>query len=79
MDVVTIACPPGFTDENVAETAPIWIDANGVEYRVASGLLDGYEPAEPSPATPDRVNIVTGLDGLAALAMMGLTLVDAGS
>lgn len=79
MDVVTIACPPGFTDENVAETAPIWTDANGVEFRVASGLLEGYEPTEPGPATPDRVNIVTGLDGLAALAMMGLTPVGGGS
>lgn len=74
MEIVTIACPPGFTDPNVDDTAPILVDANGVEYRVASGLLEGYEPAPPSAAMPDRVNIATGMDGLSALAAMGLTV-----
>jgi hypothetical protein len=86
MDIVTIACPPGFTDPNVdPETAPIWIDANGIEYRVASGLLDGYalekdaeaitdETIKPAMAQPDRVNVVVGMDGLDALAAMGLTI-----
>jgi hypothetical protein len=76
MDIVTIACPPGFTDPNVADNAPIWIDANGVEYMVASGLLEGYEPAEAVLAAPDRVNVVVGMDGLDALAAMGLTVKD---
>lgn len=85
MDIVTIACPSGFTDPNVAENAPIWLDANGVEYAVASGPLEGYtleEDAEiipyvtsdPIEAQPDRVNVVVGMDGLAALAIMGLTV-----
>lgn len=74
MDIVTIACPPGFTDENVAENAPIWIDANGVEYMVASGQLEGYETSEPVAARADRVNVVVGIDGLDALAAMGLTV-----
>ncbi len=85
MDIVTIACPSGFTDPNVAENAPIWLDANGVEYAVASGPLDGYtleeggeiipyETSDPVEAQVDRVNVVVGMDGLAALAIMGLTV-----
>jgi hypothetical protein len=74
MDIVTIACPPDYTDPNVAENAPIWLDANGVEYQVASGLLEGYTTTEPIQATQDRVNVVVGMDGLDALAAMGLTV-----
>jgi hypothetical protein len=74
MNIVTIACPPGFTDSNVAENAPIWLDANGVEYMVASGLLEGYEPTESGLAAPDRISVVVGMDGLDALAAMGLTV-----
>lgn len=75
MDIVTIACPPGFTDPNVdPATAPIWLDANGIEYQVASGLLEGYTTTEPIQAQPDRVNVVVGMDGLDALAAMGLTV-----
>jgi hypothetical protein len=85
MDIVTIACPPTFTDSNVVENAPIWLDANGVEYAVASGLLDGYTleedgeiipyvTSDPIEAQPDRVNVIVGMNGLAALAAMGLTV-----
>jgi hypothetical protein len=92
METTTIACPSGFTDPNVAENAPIWLDANGVEYAVASGPLEGYtleedgdtlkEGAEiipyitsdPVEAQVDRVNVVVGMDGLTALATMGLTV-----
>jgi hypothetical protein len=85
MDIVTIACPSGFTDPNVAENAPIWLDANGVEYAVASGPLEGYTleedgevipyvTSDPIEAQVDRVNVVVGMDGLAALAAMGLTV-----
>jgi hypothetical protein len=74
MDIVTIACPPNYTDPNVADNAPIWLDANGVEYQVASGLLEGYTTTEPIQATQDRVNVVVGMDGLDALAAMGLTV-----
>jgi hypothetical protein len=74
MDIVTIACPVGFTDENVAENAPIWVDSNGVEYQVASGLLEGYTTSDPVEATSDRVTVVVGMNGLEALAAMGLTV-----
>lgn len=74
MEITTIACPPGYTDSNVADNAPIWRDANGVEYMVASGLLEGYESTEPVLAAPDRINVVVGMDGLDALAAMGLTV-----
>ena len=76
MEVTTIACPPGFTDPNVAENAPIWLDANGIEYQVASGPLEGYTTTEPIPAQPDRVNVVVGMNGLDALAAMGLVVKD---
>lgn len=74
METTTIACPPNFTDPNVAENAPIWVDANGVEYKVASGPLEGYTTTEPVQAQVDRVNVIVGMDGLAALAAMGLTV-----
>lgn len=74
MDIVTIARPVGFTDENIVENAPIWLDANGIEYKVASGLLEGYTTSEPIEATSDRINVVVGMNGLDALAAMGLTV-----
>jgi hypothetical protein len=73
MEIVTIACPPGFTDENIVETAPIWTDGT-TDYQVASGPLEGYITSDPIEARPDRVNVLAGMDGLAALAAMGLTL-----
>ena len=75
MDIVTIACPPNYTDPNVVENAPIWTDGT-IDYRVASGLLDGYTTTEPIQAQPDRVNVVVGMDGLDALAAMGLMVKD---
>ena len=74
MEITTIACPPGFTDKNVLDGAPIWLDAGGIQYQVASGPLAGYETSEPIKATPDRVNVVVGMNGLDALAEMGLTV-----
>jgi hypothetical protein len=74
MDIVTIACPPGFTDPNVdPATAPIWTDGT-TDYQVASGLLEGYTTTEPIQARADRVNVIVGMAGLAALAAMGLVL-----
>ena len=74
MDIVTIACPPGFADPNVDPiTAPIWTDGT-TDYQVASGLLEGYTTTEPLQAQTDRVNVVVGMNGLDALAAMGLTL-----
>lgn len=77
MEVTTIACPPGFTDPNVdPATAPIWTDGT-TDYQVASGPLDGYTTSDPIQAQPDRVNVVVGMDGLDALAAMGLTVKEA--
>jgi hypothetical protein len=74
METTTIACPPGFTDPNVDDaTAPIWTDGT-TDYCVASGPLEGYVTSDPILAQTDRVNVVVGMDGLAALAAMGLTV-----
>jgi hypothetical protein len=74
METTTIACPPGFTDPNVdPATAPIWTDGT-TDYQVASGLLEGYTTTEPIQAQADRVNVVVGMDGLDALAAMGLVV-----
>lgn len=73
MQIVTIACPPGFTDPNVADNAPIWTDGT-TDYQVASGPLEGYEATDPILAQPDRVNVVVGMDGLDAIAAMGLVV-----
>ena len=77
MEDTTIACPNGFSDFNVdSATAPIWLDSSGTEYQVTSGLLDGYITSDPIQAQPDRVNVIVGMDGLTALAAMGLTVKD---
>lgn len=75
-DIVTIACPKGFTDPFVdLATAPIWVDTIGTEYLVATGVPGSgtYVPTDPIVAQPDRVNIVIGVEGLSALAAMGLS------
>jgi hypothetical protein len=57
--------------------APIWTDGQN-DYLVASGISeDTLEASDPITAQPDRVNIVVGMEGLAALAAMGLTVKDA--
>ena len=75
MEITTLACPPDMTDPNIdPATAPIWVDADGSEYMVASGYLDGdYVTSDPILAEPDRINAVVGMNGLDALAAMGLT------
>lgn len=72
MEVTTIACPSGFTDPNIAGNAPIWVDTKGTEYKVASGILEGYETSDPIVVNPKRINIVVGMSGLDALEAMGL-------
>lgn len=79
----TIACPPGFTDPSIDPArAPIWTDGT-TDYLVASGPMEGYileaggelipyETSDPVQATPDRVTVIVGMDGLDALALMGL-------
>ena len=70
--IVTIACPPGFKHDLIVDPCPIWLDARGIEYRIASGAAVGLA-ATDGPATPDRVSIIVGLNGLTALRLMGLT------
>ena len=71
--ITTIACPLDLTHPAVdPDTAPIWTDGT-TDYRVASGILPDLLPTYWSEATPNRVTIICGMVGLAALAMMGLT------
>lgn len=84
MDIVTIACPLGYTDPNVdPETAPAWTDGTN-DYWVASGLIEGYTledggelipyiTSDPLLVQPHRVNVIVGMSGIDALAEMGLT------
>lgn len=54
--------------------APIWTDGT-TDYLVSSGMSDEpYETSDPITAQPDRVNIVVYMEGLPALAAMGLEL-----
>lgn len=75
MQTITIACPAGFTHPNVdTATAPSWLDALGNVYRVTSGVLYGeYVSSDPVPARPNRINVIVGMNGMSALAAMGLT------
>lgn len=75
--IVTIACPMGLEHPEVAADSPVWVDATGNEYRVASGVVEGIDPTEWTEAAPDRVTIIVGMEGLAALAAMGLSKAEA--
>jgi hypothetical protein len=64
----TIACPLDLTHPEVnPDTAPVWVSADGTEYLVASGNIEAGEDLDP------RILVREGMDGLAALAEMGLT------
>jgi len=78
MQIVTIAVVASLNEREdgtfwVDPTyAPIWTDGT-TDYLVSSGLSDDtLETSDPIAAQPDRVNIVVGMDGLTALAEMGL-------
>jgi hypothetical protein len=60
--------------ETTVGREPIWLDANGIEYQVVSGLLEGYTASDSLQARADRVNVVVGINGLDALAAMGLVV-----
>lgn len=76
MDIVTIACPPNFNDPNIANNAATWYDVNGTEYKVTSGLVEGYVTSDPIGVRTNRVNVIVGMNGLEALGTMGLTLLN---
>ena len=72
--IVTIACPISMTHDGInPDSAPIWVDAAGNQYRVASGIIDGCEATEHQTATPDAVTILIGLPGVEALHSIGLS------
>jgi len=83
---VTIAEPALQAPNLTTPTAPIWHDADGMGYRVASGFREHapegawefniYDPSEPPQATPDIVSVITGMDGRAALHAIGLRQPD---
>lgn len=56
--------------------APIWQDADGVQYRIASGHMDeapaGVWTPDSEASAPSAPAVIAGMDGLAALAAMGL-------
>ena len=79
MNILTVAVVPNLNEREDGnfwcdpQYAPIWTDGT-TDYLVASGLSDEpLETSDPITAQPDRVNIVMGMDGLDALAAMGLT------
>ncbi|MGP9788961.1 hypothetical protein [Roseinatronobacter sp. NSM] len=79
---VTIAEPVALPVVLTPENAPLWQDGQGNLYRVASGMyedcpLDAWVPdpdglAAPPQASPDATVQIAAMDGLAALAAMGL-------
>jgi hypothetical protein len=77
--IVTIACPTNMTHPEVnPETAPIWEDIHRMEYHVVSGILPEYEATEWTEADPAKITIIVGMEGLQALAEMGLTVQESG-
>lgn len=52
---------------------PEVIDGGDVLDGAPTTELAQYESSDPIEAQPDRINVVVGMDGLSALAAMGLT------
>lgn len=87
MNILTIAVVPSLNQRGTDDQenpiywcdpqyAPIWTDGT-TDYLVASGLSEeDVTTSSPITAQPDRVNLVVGMDGLAALAAMGLVVKD---
>jgi len=75
MDIIVIACPIALPCELLSDTAPIWVDKEGNQYRVASGLLDTVPENVVSEIKPvdGTLQIVYSYSGLETLAQMGLT------
>ena len=74
MNRITIACPIALTCEYITDTAPIWVDASGNEYRVASGIFENPPEAvaEQARLADNTIQMVYGESGLEVLAQMGL-------
>lgn len=78
--MITVTVATRATPQDIESLVPIWQDANGVKYRVTSGLVagaprdawidDGVIPPPPAPA------VIAGIEGRTALAMMGLIFVE---
>jgi len=75
--ITTIACPVAMTHPEVPDTAPIWVDAGGNEYRVSSGIIDECNATRHKLAKSDKITIMIDLPGLEALAAMGLSTKEA--
>lgn len=80
---ITVIEPATISPDLTDSDAPIWLDRQGNQYRIASGLAktlpdaawmpeDGAIP-EPSPA---HAVIIAGMDGLEALDAVGLSRPD---
>lgn len=78
MNIVTIAVTEAL---NTKEDGSLWVDPTyaptwtdgTIDYLVSSGVSDElYETSDPITAQSDRVNIVVYMEGLPALAAMGL-------
>ena len=83
MNIITIAVTPELNQRDDGtywvepEHAPVWTDGT-TDYLVSSGLSDEpLETSDPITAQADRVNVVVGMEGLDALAAMGLTVKEA--
>lgn len=75
--ITTIACPAAMTHPEVPDAAPVWVDAEGNEYRVASGVIDDCKATRHKLAKPDKITIMTDIPGLEALSAMGLSAKEA--
>jgi hypothetical protein len=75
MDIIVIACPIALPCELLSENAPIWVDNEGNEYRVASGIFDTVpENVVSEVKTVDgTIQIVYSNSGYETLIAMGLT------
>ena len=75
MQIIVIACPIALPCELLSDTAPIWVDNVGNQYRVASGLLDTVPENVATEIKPvdGTLQIVYSYSGYETLIAMGLT------
>lgn len=71
--IITIICPINEIHEFIDETSPIWVDAQGRHYKVASGIFDQeIQASDVARLADNTLQIIASENGLQTLAEVGL-------
>ena len=69
----SMAVPIGMTHTEISADAPVWVDAAGNEYKVASGYINVSGNTAAKTANSRGICVIIGVSGMEALTSMGLS------